>query len=201
MDEYQPSYIGYAYAKRMIDVMNKCYNEEYGCNFTSIIPTNIYGPHDNFSIEDGHVIPGLIHKCYNAKKNGTDLTIWGTGKPLRQFIYSHDLARLTVWTMRSYHSPEPIILSVGEREEVSIGQVAHYIADAMDFKGKIIFDTTKSDGQFKKTACNDKLMSLHPEFQFTPINQVATALYSYNIQSVYSSMICTTLVHIHQYCT
>lgn len=87
---------GYAYAKRMIDVMNQCYKDEYGCNFTSIIPTNIYGPHDNFSIEDGHVIPGLVHKTYLAKKNGTDLTIWGTGSPLRQFIYSHDLARLTV---------------------------------------------------------------------------------------------------------
>jgi len=92
---------GYAYAKRMIDVLNVCYNEEYGCNFTSIIPTNIYGPHDNFSIEDGHVIPGLIHKCYLAKKNGTDLTIWGTGSPLRQFIFSEDLARLTV-TQASY---------------------------------------------------------------------------------------------------
>lgn len=66
---------GYAYAKRMIDVMNRCYNEEYGCNFTSIIPTNIYGPHDNYSIEDGHVIPGLIHKCYLAKKNGNKLIL------------------------------------------------------------------------------------------------------------------------------
>jgi GDP-L-fucose synthase len=66
---------GYAYAKRMIDVMNRCYKEEYGCNFTSIIPTNIYGPHDNYSIEDGHVIPGLIHKCYLAKKNGNKLIL------------------------------------------------------------------------------------------------------------------------------
>jgi len=162
---------GYAYAKRMIDVLNKCYNEEYGCNFTSIIPTNIYGPHDNFSIEDGHVIPGLIHKTYLAKKNGTDLTIWGTGAPLRQFIYSHDLARLTVWVMRSYHSPEPIILSVGEEDEVSIADVARYVAEAMDFRGNIVFDTTKSDGQFKKTASNAKLRELYPEFQFTPIQQ------------------------------
>ena len=119
---------GYAYAKRMIDVMNKCYNEEYGCNFTSIIPTNIYGPHDNFNIGDGHVIPGLIHKCYNAKKDGTDFVIWGSGSPLRQFIFSHDLARLTVWVMRSYDSPEPIILSVGEEDEVSIADVAKYVA-------------------------------------------------------------------------
>ena len=162
---------GYAYAKRMIDVMNKCYNEEYGCNFTSIIPTNIFGPHDNFAIEGGHVIPGLIHKCYLAKKNGTDLTIWGTGKPLRQFIYSHDLARLTVWVMRNYHSPDPIILSVGEEDEVSIGDVARFVAEAMDFKGNIVFDTTKSDGQYKKTACNKKLKDLYPEFQFTPIQE------------------------------
>mmetsp|Transcript_26172 Transcript_26172/g.43604 ORF Transcript_26172/g.43604 Transcript_26172/m.43604 type:complete len:321 (+) Transcript_26172:72-1034(+) len=162
---------GYAYAKRMIDVMNQCYKDEYGCNFTSIIPTNIYGPHDNFSIEDGHVIPGLIHKCYNAKKNGTDLTIWGTGSPLRQFIYSHDLARLTVWVMRSYHSPEPIILSVGEEDEVSIADVARHVAEAMEFKGNIVFDTSKSDGQFKKTASNQKLKSLYPEFKFTPIQE------------------------------
>lgn len=168
---------GYAYAKRMIDVMNKCYNEEYGCNFTSIIPTNIYGPHDNYSIEDGHVIPGLIHKTYLAKKNGTDLTIWGTGSPLRQFIYSHDLARLTIWVLRTYHSPEPIILSVGEEDEVSIADVARYVAEAMDFKGTIVFDTTKNDGQYKKTASNKKLRELYPDFKFTPIQEVNICTY------------------------
>uniref|UniRef100_A0A7S3H4Z8 GDP-L-fucose synthase n=1 Tax=Spumella elongata TaxID=89044 RepID=A0A7S3H4Z8_9STRA len=162
---------GYAYAKRMIDVLNKCYNEEYGCNYTSIIPTNIYGPHDNFGIEDGHVIPGLIHKCYKAKRDGTDLTIWGTGSPLRQFIYSEDLARLTVWVMREYHSPEPIILSVGEEDEVSIADVARAVAKAMKFEGNIVFDTTKSDGQYKKTASNKKLRELYPDFEFTPIDQ------------------------------
>merc|ERR1711998_465559 len=65
-----PSNEGYAYAKRMIDVQNRCYKEQYGCNFTSVIPTNIFGPHDNFNIEDGHVLPGLIHKCYTAKQTG-----------------------------------------------------------------------------------------------------------------------------------
>ena len=79
---------GYAYAKRLIDTMNRAYAEEYGCNFTSIIPTNIYGPSDNFSIQNGHVIPGLIHKCYIPKKDNTPFTIWGSGTPLRQFIYS-----------------------------------------------------------------------------------------------------------------
>jgi len=161
---------GYAYAKRMIDVMNKGYNEQHGCNFTSIVPTNIYGPHDNYSIEDGHVIPGLIHKAYLAKKNGTELSIWGSGSPLRQFIYSEDLAKLTVWVMREYHSPEPIILSVGEEDEVSIEHVARSVAKAMEVDN-IKFDTTKSDGQFKKTASNAKLRTFLPDFKFTPIEE------------------------------
>mmetsp|Transcript_9551 Transcript_9551/g.29743 ORF Transcript_9551/g.29743 Transcript_9551/m.29743 type:complete len:325 (+) Transcript_9551:732-1706(+) len=162
---------GYAYAKRMIDVMNRCYGEEYGCKFTAVIPTNIYGPHDNFSIEGGHVIPGLIHKCYKAKRDGTPFTIWGSGTPLRQFIYSLDLAELTVWVMRSYDSTDSIILSVPEEREVSIKDVALMIVDAMDFKGEVVFDTSKSDGQHKKTACNDKLKGLRPDFEFTTMQK------------------------------
>jgi GDP-L-fucose synthase len=161
---------GYAYAKRMIDVMNKCYKDEYDCNFTSIIPTNIYGPSDNYSINGGHVIPGLIHKCFMAKRDGTDFVIWGSGTPLRQFIFSHDLARLTIWVMREYHSTDPIILSVGEEDEVSIKDVAGYIAEAMDFKGNVVFDTSKADGQFKKTANNAKLRGLN-DFKFTPMKE------------------------------
>lgn len=162
---------GYAYAKRMIDVMNHCYNEEYGCNFTSVIPTNIYGPFDNFNIEDGHVIPGLIHKCYLAKKNNTDFVIWGSGKPLRQFIYSNDLAKLIIWVMKSYDSSEPIILSVDEADEISIYAVVHIIAYAMKFTGNIIFDETKADGQYKKTASNQKLRNILPGFEFTRIGE------------------------------
>lgn len=82
---------------------NRCYHEEYGCNFTAVIPTNIYGPHDNFDLESSHVIPGLMHKALLAKKHGTQFTVWGSGSPLRQFIHSHDLGELIVWTMREYH--------------------------------------------------------------------------------------------------
>jgi GDP-L-fucose synthase len=164
-----PSNEGYAYAKRLIDTMNRAYAEEYNCNFTSIIPTNIYGPHDNFSIENGHVIPGLIHKCYQAKKNGTPFTIWGSGTPLRQFIYSRDLAELTVWVMREYHDPTPITLSVDESEEVSIKDVAMAVVNATGFTGEVVFDTTKADGQFKKTACNKKLRKYRPDYSFTPM--------------------------------
>jgi GDP-L-fucose synthase len=164
-----PSNEGYAYAKRLIDTMNRAYAEEYGCNFTSIIPTNIYGPFDNFSIQNGHVIPGLIHKCYLAKQQGSPFTIWGSGTPLRQFIYSLDLAELTVWVMRDYHSPDPITLSVAEEDEVSIKEVALAVAKAMKFDGEIVFETTKADGQFKKTACNKKLRQLRPDYTFTTI--------------------------------
>lgn len=158
---------GYAYAKRMIDTMNRAYAEEYGCNFTSIIPTNIYGKHDNFSIEKGHVIPGLVHKCYKAKKEDKPFTIWGSGSPLRQFVYNRDLAELTVWVTREYKDPTPIILSVDEADEVTIKDVALAVAKAMKFEGKVDFDTSKSDGQYKKTANNNKLRKYRPDYKFT----------------------------------
>lgn len=164
-----PSNFGYAYAKRMIDVQNKGYNQQYGHGFTSVIPTNVFGPHDNYNLEDSHVIPGLIHKVYNAKRDGTPLTIWGSGKPLRQFIFSYDLARLMIWTLRDYPEIDPIILSVDEQAEISIKEAAEFVVEAMDFKGQILYDTSKSDGQFKKTASNEKLRRYLPDFQFTPI--------------------------------
>jgi GDP-L-fucose synthase len=161
----------YAHAKRMIDVANKAYAQEYGCKFTSVIPTNIYGPHDNFHLEDSHVIPGLIHKFYRAQRDGTPMAVMGSGAPLRQFIHSEDLARLFLWVLESYDSVEPIILSVGEEDEVSIKDVVTHIRDAFDFAGELTFDTTKADGQYKKTASNAKLRSFLPDFKFTPIDE------------------------------
>jgi GDP-L-fucose synthase len=165
------SNFGYAYAKRLIDIQNRAYHEQHGCCFTSVIPTNIFGLHDNFSLEDSHVIPGLIHKCYLAKRDGTPLTVWGSGQPLRQFIYSKDLAKLIVWTARGYEEISPIILSVNEDAEVSIHDVAQMVVKAMGFQGSLVFDSSKSDGQFKKTASNAKLHKLLPDFQFTDIQQ------------------------------
>ncbi|XP_069101847.1 GDP-L-fucose synthase-like [Argopecten irradians] len=165
------SNFGYSYAKRMIDVQNRAYNKQHGCHFTAVIPTNVYGPYDNFNLEDGHVLPGLINKVYTAKKDNTEFTVWGTGCPRRQFIYSVDLGELMIWTMRSYPEIDPIILSVGEEDEVSIKEAAEMVVDAMQFKGKVVYDTTKSDGQFKKTASNSKLRKYRPDFQFTPFKQ------------------------------
>ncbi|KAI0296083.1 hypothetical protein B0F90DRAFT_1630571 [Multifurca ochricompacta] len=172
------SNFGYAYAKRLVDIANHAYREQFNCNFTAAIPTNIYGTHDNFDLEDSHVIPGLIHKCYLAKKNGTPFVVAGTGKPLRQFVFSYDLAKMFIWQLREYDDVEPIIFSVGENEDVSIGYVAEQIVKAFDFKGEVKFDTSKSDGQFRKPASNEKLLRLvretskdQEEFQFTPFEQ------------------------------
>lgn len=165
------SNFGYAHAKRLVDVQNHAYKEEFGCNFTSAIPTNVFGPHDNFDLEDSHVIPGLIHKCYLAKKNNTSFVVAGTGKPLRQFIFSWDLAKLFIWMLREYDDVEPIILSVGEDEEVSIKYVADTIVKAVGFQGNYTFDTSRADGQFRKPASNKKLLMLMGGFQFTPFEQ------------------------------
>ncbi|XP_056131775.1 GDP-L-fucose synthase-like isoform X2 [Lampris incognitus] len=165
------SNFGYSYAKRMLDVHNRAYFQQYGRCYTAVIPTNVFGPHDNFSIEDGHVLPGLIHKTYSAKKECKPLIVWGSGSPRRQFIYSLDLARLFLWVLREYHEVDPIILSVGEEDEVSIKEAAEAVAQALDFKGEVVYDTSKADGQFKKTASNSKLLRYLPNFTFTPFNQ------------------------------
>ncbi|XP_061831595.1 GDP-L-fucose synthase-like isoform X1 [Nerophis lumbriciformis] len=165
------SNFGYAYAKRMIDVQNRAYFQQHKRCYTAVIPTNVFGPHDNFSIEDGHVLPGLIHKAYIAKKEGKPLVVWGSGTPKRQFIYSLDLARLFLWVLREYAEVDPIILSVGEENEVSIKEAADAVVHALDFKGEVVYDTSKADGQLKKTASNAKLCSYRPDFCFTPFQQ------------------------------
>ncbi|XP_066261599.1 GDP-L-fucose synthase [Euwallacea similis] len=167
-----PSNFGYSYAKRLIDVMNQAYHEQHGCIFTSVVPCNVFGPHDNYNPQSSHVIPGLIKKLHDIISEGRDtFTVMGTGKPLRQFIYSLDLAKLFIWVLRNYNETDPIILSVDEEAEVSIKDLAEELAKAFNFQGNVVFDTTKSDGQFKKTASNKKLRKYLPDFQFTPFSQ------------------------------
>ena len=157
----------YAYAKRMADIQIRAYREQYGLNYKSVIPTNIYGPNDNYNTQNGHVLPSLIHKCYLARENKTPFTIWGTGKPLREFIFSKDVAKLTEWVLENYDEPEPIILSTSE--EISIKNVVDIIVELMNFKGKVIWDSSKPDGQFRKPSDNSKIKSYLPNFKFTPL--------------------------------
>jgi GDP-L-fucose synthase len=119
----------------------RLYRKQHGCNFVNVIPVNVYGPNDNYHLVNAHVIPALIHKCHIAKEKGEDLVVLGTGKPLRQFVYSLDLARLFLRVLDEYDEATPIILTVPESMEISIAQAAQLVADAMEFKGKLIFDT------------------------------------------------------------
>jgi GDP-L-fucose synthase len=159
----------YAYAKRMADVQIRAYREQYGLNYTSIIPSNIYGPNDNFNLDHGHVMPMLIHKLYLAKKNKTDFTVWGSGEPLREFIYSKDIAKIAEWALYNYEGTDPLIIS-GD-EEVSIKDLVGMLVDEFKFKGKVIFDKTKPDGQFRKPSDNSLIKELLPDFEYTPFEQ------------------------------
>lgn len=162
---------GYSYAKRFIDIANRAYNQQHGCRFTSVIPCNVFGPNDNYNLESSHVIPGLIRKLHNViEAGGREFTVMGSGRPLRQFIYSYDLARLIIWVLREYDEIDPIMLTVDEKDEITIKEVAENIAKAFKFEGEILFDTTKADGQFKKTASNAKLRKYMPDFEFTPFD-------------------------------
>jgi GDP-L-fucose synthase len=153
----------YAYAKRMADIQIRSYKEQYGLNYKSVIPCNIYGPNDNYDIVNGHVLPSLIHKCFLARENKTPLSIWGSGKPLREFIFSKDVAKLTEWVLYNYNENEPIILSTSE--EISIREVVEIIVELMNFKGEVIFDSTKPDGQFRKPSDNSKIKHYLPNFK------------------------------------
>jgi GDP-L-fucose synthase len=159
----------YAYAKRMGQVQIQSYRKQYGVNYFSVIPCNIYGPGDFYNLEEGHVIPSLIHKMFLAHRNNEDFIVWGSGAPLREFIFSEDVARITMELYRKYNGEDPVILSTSE--EISIKDVVHTIAKIFGFKGNIKFDTTKPEGQFRKPSDNSILKSILPDFQFTPFEK------------------------------
>lgn len=166
MGEPHPSNYAYAYAKRMLEVQSRAYRDQYGSNFITVIPCNIYGPNDNFNLDSGHVIPSLIHKCYLAKQNNTDFEIWGTGRAYREFIYSKDVAYIAQWVLENYDSYEPLIISPDE--EICIATIAQEIAWRMGFEGNIVYNGMR-DGQLKKPSNNMTLKHLLPDYKFVPI--------------------------------
>jgi len=156
---------GYAYAKRLMDIHCRVYRQSFNRNYFCIIPTNIYGPNDNFNLEDGHVIPSLIHKAYLSKQRNNFFEIRGSGKPLRQFIYSLDIAKLIFQLMEQKVS-ENIILSPSD--QYSIKEVAEIINK--HFENDIVFNNNYADGQYSKTTDNSKLKDLF-NFEFTSLEQ------------------------------
>ncbi len=150
-----------AYAAAKIAGIKMCqaYKRQYGVNFISAIPTNIYGPHDNFSLNGSHVIPALINRFHEAKINkDSSVTIWGTGKPIREFIYADDAAEAGLFLIDNYDNPD--IVNIGTGEEVSIEELANIIKEISGYKGSVVFDVSKPDGTPRKVLDISKLNSL-----------------------------------------
>ena len=145
----------YGLAKKMMLVQSQAYREQYNFKSIVVIPTNLYGPNDNFDQLSSHVIPALILKINNAKKNNSkSITLWGDGTPTRDFLYVEDASRGIILAADKYDDPLPINLS--SEEEISIKQLAELISDLMKFDGKITWDTSKPNGQPRRCVSNKR---------------------------------------------
>ena len=164
------SNFGYAYAKRILEVQSRAYRQQYGCNFISVIPNNLYGLADNYDLDSGHVIPSLIRKFHEAIINHKkEVVIWGTGKPLREFTFARDAAKIILWLAENYNGEKPV--NIGNPDQVSIANLASAIAGEMRYSGTIRFDNTKPDGQYMKPSSNQFLRSLGWKGEYTPLRE------------------------------
>lgn len=146
----------YAIAKIAGIKMCDAYRAQYGCNFISVMPTNLYGPNDNYDLNSSHVLPALIRKIHEAKFRGdASVVIWGTGKPRREFLHADDLADACIYLMEHYN--EPGLVNIGTGEDIEIGELAHMIRDVVRYKGKIEHDLSKPDGTPRKLMDVSKL--------------------------------------------
>ena len=148
----EPTNESYAIAKIAAIKLCRYYNEQYGTNFISVMPTNLYGPNDNFNLETSHVLPALLRKFHDAKvKNEDSVTLWGTGKPYREFMYVEDMAQACIFLMQKYNAKEVgEFVNIGTGQDVTIKELAKLIKNIIGFTGKIIFDNSKSDGTPRK---------------------------------------------------
>jgi GDP-L-fucose synthase len=149
----------YAIAKIAGIKMCDAYRSQYGCNFISIMPTNLYGPNDNYDLNTSHVLPALIRKIITAKENKCDsVTIWGTGNPRREFLHTDDLAEACFFLMKNYN--EPGLINIGTGEDISILELAYLIKKILNYKGKIVTDTSMPDGTPRKLMDVSKINSI-----------------------------------------
>lgn len=148
----------YAIAKITGIKMCEAYRDQYGCNFISAMPTNLYGPNDNYHPENSHVLPALIRKFHEAKSQGlTEVSVWGDGSPMREFLYADDLANALVYLLLNYNEKE--FVNVGYGSDVTIKELAETIADVIGFEGSLAFDTTKPNGTPRKLMDSTRLFS------------------------------------------
>ena len=155
----EPTNEGYALAKILGIKLAEYYRREYGCDFISAMPSNLYGPNDNYDPENSHVIAALIRRFDEAKEsNATEVIAWGTGKPLREFTYVDDFARGTIFAMLNYSDNKHI--NIGATREITIECLTNLVAETVGFKGRIIFDASKPDGTMRKVMDNSLLEGL-----------------------------------------
>lgn len=149
----------YAIAKIAGIKMCDAYREQYGCNYISVMPTNLYGLYDNYHPQNSHVLPALIRKFHEAKINGSDeVIVWGSGTPYREFLFSEDLAEACYFLMQNYS--EPHLINIGTGTDLSIKDLALLVKDIVGFNGELVFDTSKPDGTPRKLMDVSKLHSL-----------------------------------------
>jgi GDP-L-fucose synthase len=163
----EPTNDAYAIAKIAGIKMCQAYDRQYGCNFISAMPTNLYGPGDNYDLKNSHVLPALLRKFHEAKiSNEPTVTVWGTGKPRREFLHVDDLASACFFLMQNYN--DPAIINIGTGKDISIGEMAQMIKKITGYEGDIIFDTSMPDGTFRKLLDVSKLHSLgwNPNISF-----------------------------------
>lgn len=155
----EPTNEPYAIAKIAGIKLCDAYRSQYGCNFISAMPTNLYGPNDNYDLRGSHVLPALIRKFHEAKKNGSsEVVIWGSGTPLREFMHVDDLAEASVFLMQHYN--EAGFINVGSGDEISIHDLAQLVKKIVGFEGSIVSDTTKPDGTPRKLMDNSRLTAM-----------------------------------------
>ena len=158
----EPTNEPYAIAKIAGMKTVQAYREQYGTKWFSVMPTNLYGPNDNYDLQNSHVIPGMIHRMHLAKENGDKVfQVWGTGKPRREFLHVDDLAEACVFLMESFEPKEGLDwINVGTGKDITIAELAAMIAEVVEYKGDIVFDTSKPDGTPRKQLDVSKLHSL-----------------------------------------
>ena len=160
---------GYAYAKRLAGYETNIVKNVLNSNWVSVIPTNVYGRHDNFHLEEGHMIPAMIHRAYLANKNKEKMVIWGDGSPLRQIIYSDDLAKLILWSLENWEDEEPFMAI--NPNEITILEIAKEICKNFNINDDdLIFDSEKPKGQHRKPAASNA----PSEFKFTELSDGIT---------------------------
>jgi len=171
------AHFSYAYSKRMVDIQIQAYKKQYGVNYCSVIPGNIFGENDNFSLEDGHVVPSLIHKLYLAKQNSQPFVVWGDGSSSREFIYAKDLALICLKLLDEVEQL-PLRLIVSGKEEISIKNLVDLICKQAEYNN-VIFDKDKPNGQKKRPTDHTLFNTMFEDFSFTTLDNALKKTYTW----------------------